>query len=73
MDSKILEELHEKMALPLSPQTGCGLWNTHQRVANLYAAGSGLEFDYSGLGGLRVTIRCMTNHQEEPHVKFADC
>lgn len=73
IDSNTLKELHEKMALPLSPQTGCGLWNTHQRVANLYAAGSGLEFDYSSLGGLRVTIRCMTNHQEEPHVKFADC
>lgn len=68
-----LERLREKMSLPLTPETGCGLWNTCQRVMNLYAPGSGLEFDRSGLGGLRVAIRCMTKQQEEPNVKFADC
>ncbi|MDQ0116618.1 two-component system sensor histidine kinase YesM [Paenibacillus harenae] len=73
LEPEALERLHEKMNLPLSPDTGCGLWNTHQRVINLYAAGSGLAFDHSSLGGLRVSIRCITKHQEEPYVKFADC
>lgn len=71
-DPKVFGELRRKMELPLSPQTGFGLWNTHQRVTNLYAAGSGLEFDRSELGGLRVTIRCVTNQQEEPYVKLTD-
>lgn len=73
LDPETLEKLREKMCQPLSPETGCGLWNTCQRVVNLYAPGSGLEFDCSSMGGLRVSIRCMINQQEEPNVKFTDC
>lgn len=73
LDREELEKLRDKMSLPLSPETGCGLWNTYQRVVNLYARGSSLEFDRSSMGGLRVSIRCMTKHQEEPNAKFADC
>ncbi|AZK46082.1 histidine kinase [Paenibacillus lentus] len=73
LEPHVLEKLREKMILPLSPETGCGLWNTHQRVVNLYAPSSGLEFDRSSLGGLKVTIRCIIKQQEEQHVKFTDC
>lgn len=72
LDLKALDELRANMNRPLSPETGCGLWNTHQRLIHLYAPGSGLLFDRSSLGGLRVSIYCMTNHQEELHVKLAD-
>lgn len=64
MDETQLEKLRAKMNLPLSDESGCGLWNTHQRVKNIFAAGSGLEFQASELGGLQVTIRFIT-HQEE--------
>lgn len=54
-----LEKLRVKMNQPLSEESGCGLWNTHQRVIKMYAPGSGLEFAPSGLGGLQVVIRCL--------------
>ncbi len=67
-----LKDLREKMNRPLSPETGCGLWNTYQRVINQYDPGCGMHFEHSLLGGLKVSICCITKHQEEPHVKFAD-
>ncbi|WP_438431151.1 sensor histidine kinase [Gorillibacterium sp. sgz500922] len=73
LDPEALAKLRGKMSQPLSEETGCGLWNTHQRVANRYEPGSGLAFEPSSLGGLKVTICCKTKLQEEPHVKLADC
>ncbi|WP_059047200.1 sensor histidine kinase [Paenibacillus rubinfantis] len=73
MDWEKLKALREKMNRPLSPETGCGLWNTYQRVIHQYDQGSGMQFERSILGGLKVSIYCITHHQEEPHVKFADC
>lgn len=64
MNKDQLEKLRAKMKLPMSEDSGYGIWNTHQRVKNIFGEGSGLEFEASELGGLRVTIRCIA-HQEE--------
>jgi two-component system sensor histidine kinase YesM len=64
LDEAGLEKLRAMLKLPLSDESGCGTWNTHQRVINIFEEGSGVEFEASELGGLRVTIRCIT-HQEE--------
>ncbi|GBF75524.1 hypothetical protein PA598K_03941 [Paenibacillus sp. 598K] len=54
-----LERLRASMHKPLSEESGCGIWNTHQRVVKMYAPGSGLAFATSELGGLQVVIRCL--------------
>lgn len=59
LDEDGLDKLRNKMDRPLSEESGCGLWNTHQRVIKMYAPGSGLEFTPSTLGGLQVVIRCL--------------
>jgi len=64
MDDIQLEKLCTKINQPLTDESGCGTWNTHQRVKNIFKEGSGLEFERSELGGLRITIRCITQPEE---------
>lgn len=59
LDESGLDQLRDRLEQPLSKESGCGLWNIHQRVVKLYAPGSGLEFAPSPLGGLQVVIRCL--------------
>lgn len=54
---KRLEELQAKIAEPLDQEKGCGLWNVNQRLFYQYGQHSGLEFEHSPLGGLRVIVR----------------
>ncbi|MGG4147495.1 histidine kinase [Paenibacillus algorifonticola] len=51
-------KLRMSLALPLDEHTGCGLWNTHQRLAHLYGGQSGLQFSASPspLDGFRTEI-----------------
>ncbi|WP_010270538.1 sensor histidine kinase [Paenibacillus senegalensis] len=48
--------LEQKLRLPLKDQTGCGIWNVHQRLQYLFGPDSGLQLSVSPLGGLRVTM-----------------
>ncbi|PZD95282.1 hypothetical protein DNH61_12065 [Paenibacillus sambharensis] len=59
-----LDELRLRVNQPLSSDTGYGLWNINQRVTRIYEPGSGLEFEPSSLGGLKVSIRCIVKQQE---------
>jgi two-component system sensor histidine kinase YesM len=52
-----LIELQQKVSNPLDQETGCGLWNVHQRLTYQFGQQSGLTFSLSPLGGLRVTIQ----------------
>ncbi|WP_372813775.1 sensor histidine kinase [Paenibacillus sp.] len=51
-----LEELQRRVAEPLEEETGCGLWNIHQRLIHLYEGTSGLYFSQSPLNGFRVEL-----------------
>lgn len=64
LDDTQLEKLCAKMNMPLTDESGCGTWNTHQRLKNIFKEGSGLEFARSELGGLQVTVVCMTQLEE---------
>ncbi|MBD2871104.1 sensor histidine kinase [Paenibacillus arenilitoris] len=49
-------ELQKRVAIPMDEQSGCGLWNIHQRLIHLYGGKSGLYFSESPLNGLRVEM-----------------
>lgn len=53
-----LVKLRKSLAVPLDEHTGCGLWNTHQRLTQLYGGHSGLRFSASPspLDGFRTEI-----------------
>lgn len=65
LEEETLKKLRANVSSPLTPEIGFGLWNTNQRVTHLFLPGSGLEFDRSSLGGLKVSIRCITENQTE--------
>ena len=45
-----------KLQLPMDEEMGCGLWNVHQRLSLRFGEGSGLRFERSELGGLKVVL-----------------
>ncbi|WP_246098435.1 sensor histidine kinase [Saccharibacillus brassicae] len=49
--------LNRKMDEELQEEMGCGLWNTHQRIAHQFGSRSGLRFGPSPAGGFRTEIR----------------
>jgi two-component system sensor histidine kinase YesM len=51
-----LLELQRRVAIPMDEQSGCGLWNIHQRLIHLYEGKSGLQFSASPLGGFRAEL-----------------
>ncbi|QMV43919.1 sensor histidine kinase [Cohnella cholangitidis] len=53
---KLLRDLQLKVSEPLDQEQGCGLWNVHQRLFYQYDQHSGLKFENSPLGGLRVIV-----------------
>lgn len=48
--------LRRALAAPMEETTGCGLWNVHQRLVQLYGGRSGLQFGASALGGFRAEL-----------------
>lgn len=56
MTPDALQALRDKMHSPMEEEMGCGLWNVHQRMRLRFRYSSGLTFEPSPLGGLRVTI-----------------
>ncbi|MCA0757599.1 histidine kinase [Paenibacillus sp. N4] len=49
-------ELQKRVAIPMDAQSGCGLWNIHQRLIHLYEGNSGLSFPDSPLNGFRAEL-----------------
>lgn len=56
MTPDAMQALQEKMHSQMDEEMGCGLWNVHQRMRLRFRYSSGLTFEPSPLGGLRVTI-----------------
>ncbi|SDI32913.1 sensor histidine kinase [Paenibacillus naphthalenovorans] len=56
MSKEAMTELQTKINVPMDEQTGCGLWNIHQRLIHMYEGKSGLFFSPSPLNGLRVEV-----------------
>lgn len=52
-----LEQLKREMAIPMDEQTGCGIWNVHQRLVLYFGGGSGLRIERGAGEGTRVEIR----------------
>lgn len=57
METDKLEALKQKLLTPLDDEMGCGLWNVNQRLLLKFGEGSGLWFEPSELGGLKVTLQ----------------
>ncbi|MNC72487.1 hypothetical protein D3C75_1235450 [compost metagenome] len=50
----------------MDAETGCGLWNVHQRLRSRFGAGAGISLDKSEeLGGMRIILRW--KQEEEGH------
>jgi len=65
-----LAKLRKEMDMPMEDETGCGLWNIHQRLVQMYDGRSGLSFFHSPLSGFRVIMRWEegTNSQKKEAV-----
>jgi two-component system sensor histidine kinase YesM len=46
----------QKMQRPMDEEMGCGLWNVHQRMQLRFGGPSGIRFEASELGGLKVVL-----------------
>jgi len=51
-----ISNLIQKINLPMEKDTGCGVWNVHQRLFYHFGEGAGLRFKTSTLGGLQVVL-----------------
>lgn len=51
-----MHELQKRVAIPMDEQSGCGLWNIHQRLIHMFEGKSGLYFTDSPLNGFRVEL-----------------
>lgn len=49
--------LERKINLPLTEEIGCGVWNVHQRLRYQFGDESGLSFEASAAGGLKVILQ----------------
>nr|WP_240353453.1 histidine kinase [Cohnella algarum] len=56
MTEERMIELKKRISAPLEAETGCGLWNIHQRLLHLYEEGSGLYFSKSSKNGFRAEL-----------------
>ncbi|WKL01973.1 histidine kinase [Paenibacillus amylolyticus] len=56
MSEKQLDHLRDNLLKPLDENMGCGTWNVHQRLSFLYGEGSGLSYEQSSMGGIKVNI-----------------
>lgn len=51
-----MPELLKRLNRPMDEETGCGLWNVHQRMLLRYGADAGLALSPSPLGGLKAAL-----------------
>jgi two-component system sensor histidine kinase YesM len=54
--SEQLHRLEQLVCGPLGEESGCGLWNVHQRLKERFGEKAGLVFSSSNLGGLQVIM-----------------
>ncbi len=59
-----LEKLRIKLDTPLDNESGCGLWNVHQRLKYRFGPEAGVEMSPSPGGGLR-TVLHWTDHENK--------
>ncbi|MEK3888629.1 sensor histidine kinase [Bacillus sp. FSL K6-3431] len=69
LSSERIAELMERISIPMSNDTGCGVWNVHQRLKYHFNNNAGLEFATSELGGLKVVLYWGENTNE---IQFTD-
>lgn len=63
LTEEALEELKQKLSLPMTEEMGCGMWNVYQRVLLTYGDGAGMSLTPSPYGGLRVTLHWLDTDQ----------
>jgi len=56
MTEEARAELLRRINEPLEEESGCGLWNIHQRLLHGYGGRSGLQFGVSPRGGMQVVM-----------------
>lgn len=56
MSERQLDLLRDNLLKPLDENMGCGTWNVHQRLSFQYGEGSGLSYEQSSMGGIKVNI-----------------
>ena len=56
LSAEEIASLIQKINLPMNKDTGCGVWNVHQRLFYHFGEGAGLGFTTSTMGGLRVML-----------------
>ncbi|AEI43290.1 sensor histidine kinase [Paenibacillus mucilaginosus] len=57
LSGEALASLELRLQTPLTENTGCGLWNVHQRLQLEFGPESGISFSPSPLGGLCVELK----------------
>ncbi len=74
MTDEQLTELRRRLDTPLEQETGCGLWNVHQRLKYRFGPDAGVDLSPSPLGGLRATIKweIMDGKEGSHHAPSAD-
>ncbi|RAV01019.1 histidine kinase [Paenibacillus sp. YN15] len=66
LEEGALRGLMEGLERPMDADTGCGLWNVHQRLFSRFGPGAGITLDKSEeLGGLRVALRWKPKKEED--------
>ncbi|WP_159886776.1 sensor histidine kinase [Paenibacillus puerhi] len=56
-----VNQLQNKLTMPLEEHMGCGTWNVHQRLHYLFGDEAGLTFAHSELGGVKTMITWKIN------------
>lgn len=57
MTDEQLASLQSSMDRPMTGEMGYGMWNVHQRLVYKFGSGSGVRFDRSTWGGVKITIQ----------------
>lgn len=66
LDAGAILRTMQSLELPMEADTGCGLWNVHQRLTSRYGPGAGVVLEKSEeLGGLRVTLRWKSEEEND--------
>ncbi|WP_020617685.1 sensor histidine kinase [Paenibacillus daejeonensis] len=61
MTEHAIADYRQQLELPMSEETGCGLWNVHQRLKVRYGEGAGVTIERSEtLKGMSISLRWKT-------------
>ncbi|MDB5054081.1 MAG: sensor histidine kinase [Bacilli bacterium] len=72
MTAEEIQELQNKVSMPMSEEIGCGTWNVHHRLYYQFGEGSGLTFSRASSGGTKVVISWNRNAQESIHTLYKE-